>query len=220
MFLGITVLGWIIIAVVYLPLLTVLAMRRGRGAGRRGTVILFGVSLLLLGAAVGEALYVDWRFRTLCRDAGVQISARPVVEGLFADNYYASLAPEDLNLNRGPSEYRFIEWRDTKGRYWRTEKTDGPKSRTIPIEAPQARYHWHMPLMPERAGHSIEVREEAVLDTVERKVIGRRLNVYRYPAFVDQVWWGLFDPHPEICGELYPLLSATLIGTDRQRGEQ
>jgi hypothetical protein len=220
MFLGITVLGWIIIAVVYLPLLAVLAMRRGRGAGRRGTVILFGVSLLLLGAAVGEALYVDWRFRTLCRDAGVQISARPVVEGLFADNYYASLAPEDLNLNRGPSEYHFIEWRDTKGRYWRTEKTDGPKSRTIPIEAPQARYHWHMPLTAQAVGHSIRIREETVVDTVEGKVIGRQLNVYRYPAMVDQLWWGFFDPRPEICGELRDIRSEVLVGVDRQRREK
>lgn len=219
MFLGITFLGWIIIGIAYFPLLLVLALRRRR-TGLRGTLILSGLALLPLGAAVGEALYVDWRFRTLCQEAGVQISARPVVEGLFADNYYASLPPENLNLNRGPSEYRFIEWRDTKGRYWRTEKTEGVESRTQPIEAPQARYHWHMPMTPQPAGHSIRIREETVVDTVEGKVIGRRFNVYRYPAIVDQIWWRFFDPRPQICGELRSLHSEILIGIDRQRKEQ
>lgn len=100
MFLGITFLGWIIIGLIYIPPLTLLTVLRSRRGGTRGTVMLFGLALLPLAAAVGEAVYVDWRFRALCQDAGVQITARPVVEGFFADNYYASLPPGNLDLNR------------------------------------------------------------------------------------------------------------------------
>jgi hypothetical protein len=196
MLLGITVLGWIIIAVVYLPLLTVLALLTGR-ASRRSRVILLGLALLPLVAVVAEAVYVDGRFQRLCKAGGVQVVRQVATDGYFDGSSDWGDWPQEF-LKTG---FRYIEWKDREtGRYRRIARTDG-RVHVSDIAAPTARYRSTIqdPAYPTPVAHLILRKEDTVRDMETDQILGRRTIYYRYPTFVDRAWWRFFDSTPSMC---------------------
>jgi hypothetical protein len=197
MFLGITLLGWMIIAVVYLPLLAVLDMWRGKRAGVRGTLVLFGVALLPLGAAVGEALYVDLRFQELCKTGGVEVIRRVETDGYFDGSSDWTDWPQEF-LKTG---FRYIEWKDRQtGRYRRIVRTE-QQVHVFDIPEPTARYRSTIqdPAYPTPVAHLILRKDDTVRDVETDEILGRRTIYYRYPAFVDRTWSQFFDSTPFMC---------------------
>lgn len=206
MLLGITVLGWIIIAVVYLPLLTVLALLTGR-ASRRSRVILLGLALLPLVAVVAEAVYVDGRYEALCKNAGINVSRRVTTDGYFDGR--------DRDWSKSPGDFaktgfRYIEWQDHSKRYYRIERKNGDVV-VVLIEGPGARYSYYPADSDQWLAHLINGTEEQVIDTESQEVLGRITRVYRYPAFVDRLWWQFFDPVPTVCPKMVPSLRESVL---------
>lgn len=199
MFLGITILGWIIIAVVYLPLLPVLAMLT-RKASRQSRVLLLSLALLPLVAAVAEAVYVDLRYEALCKNTGIRVSRRITTDGYFDGR--------DRDWSKSPGDFaktgfRYIEWQDRSKRYRRIERKNGDVVVGL-IEGPAARYSYYPATSDQPLAHLITGTEEQVIDTATREILGRVIRVYRYPAFVDRLWWQFFDPVPTVCPKLAP----------------
>lgn len=196
MFLGITFLGWIIIGVAYFPLVIVLA-RRGRRSGTRGTVIWFGFALLPLGAAVGEALYVNWRFQQLCTAGGVQVTKRVAVDGYFDNSTDWSNWPEEF-LKTG---FRYIEWKDRESGRYRRIAREARQVHVYDIPEPTARYRSSLQesAHPTRCAHLILRKEDTVMDVETGEILGRRTIYYRYPSSIDRVWWQFFDSTPSMC---------------------
>ena len=215
MLLGISVIGWTIVAIVYAPVvLWLLWLGKQWVRSKPAALATVGViAFLPLLAAVAEAVYVDQRFKALCKEARTEVKRSVVVEGFFDDGFRITGWGD---LNRGEPEYRFIEWKDRIGRIWRTERTnEEEKSRTIQLKAPTARYHWRAPQQPTAIDHLIQRREETVLDTMTGETIALDVSFYRSPVLLDRLWLRYFDSFPGSCGTKKQILEV-LIGVDRQ----
>lgn len=197
MLLGVSVIGWFLLGLVYVPLGIALAVwtRRRWARDKRAVVAVAAVAMVPLFAMVGEAAYVDWRFRQLCEEAKLTIT-RKAVEGFYDDGYRIN-GWGDTNYALGA--YDFVEWRDKEGRNWRTERGEGEKSRTVRIDKPTARYYWRNQEFETPAGHLLWRREETVLDRATGEVIGKRVTGYRRPPFIDALWLRYFDTPPALC---------------------
>ena len=118
--LGISVIGWFLLTVVFVPLSACfawLALHRWRG--RTALIAATGFVLYApLVAAVGEAAYVEFRWRALCSTAQLEVKRAVVVEGFFDDGFRT----DGWDVLRGGKDgFRYVEWKDTKGRFWRDE---------------------------------------------------------------------------------------------------
>lgn len=138
MSLGLSVIGWILLALVYVPLsagFAWLVLRRWRGR----TALLGLIAVVIyapLVAAVTEAGYVEYRWRALCATADFELKRSVVVEGFFDDG----CRTDGWDVLRGGQQgFRFVEWKDKAGRYWRDEGFDEPTRRRTQIQAPTAR---------------------------------------------------------------------------------
>ena len=213
--LGISVIGWTLIGLVYVPasiVLLIFAFGRWRSSPSKAVV----VALLVyapLAAAVAEAVYVDQQFKALCASGGTQIKQRVVVEGFYDDGFRKE--GWEIYLRTGENGYRFIEWKDKKGGIWRSERVGPGEVRRLPLDKPTARYHWRAPEFPSPHSHLVQKREETILDSTTGELIARRLTGYRYPAFVDRLWSQFMGSGPEIC-DSNDILSRTLVGIDRK----
>jgi hypothetical protein len=214
-FLGISVIGWVLIGLVYVPLsIFIVVLWRGRWRMKpREVAALALVAYIPLIAAVAEAVYVDARFKALCATAGTQIKQKVVVEGFYDDGFLRESWEDTLRL--GHSGYRFVEWKDKKGLFWRSEFVRLGEVRRVPLDRPSARYQWRYPEFPSPDGHLMQRREETVVDTMTGQVIARQLMGYRYPPLVDRIWSQFLGGGPEICG-IDASLSNTFIGIDRK----
>jgi hypothetical protein len=211
--LGISVIGWILLAVVYVPLsagFAWLALRRWRG---RSALIAAAAVVIYapLVAAVIEAVYVEYRWHALCATAKVEIREIVVVEGFFDDGFRSSGWDD---IKGGTHGYRFVEWKDKSGRLWRSEGFTETTVHTSPIDKPSARYHWRSPPYPTNYGHLLQRHEQTITDTASGLVIARSTAGYRYPAFVDQLWAQFMGGGPEICGG--GSIRQVLVGVDRK----
>lgn len=199
MSLGLSVIGWILLALVYVPLsagFAWLALRRWRG--RTALLALIAVVIYVpLVAAVAGAAYVEFRWRALCATAHLEVKRTVVVEGFLDDGFRAD--GWDV-LRNGQHGFRYVEWRDKAGHFWRDEGFNEPTRRRTQIEAPTARYRWTNPEFASPFGHLIERRESTVVDTQTGEVIARSVMGYRYPALVDQLWSRFMGGGPAICG--------------------
>jgi hypothetical protein len=216
MLLGVSVIGWFLLGLVYVPLGIALAVwtRRRWARDKRGIVIVTVIALIPMLAMVGEAAYVDSRFRQLCEEAKLTITRKVVVEG-FYDDGYSTGGWGDTNAILGG--YEFIEWRDKEGRNWRTERGEGEKSRSFRIDRPTARYYWRKQKLETRVGHLLWRKEEIVLDTANSEVIGNSVIVYRWPPYIESLWLRYFDAPPAMCLAPGTLRTEVLVGTHSER---
>jgi hypothetical protein len=214
-FLGLSRVGWALIGVVYVPLsIFIVLLWRGRWRKKpQWVAALVLVAYTPLIAAVAEAVYVDTRFKALCSTAGAQIKRKVVVEGFYDDEFNQD--GWEIHLKPGDFEFRFVEWKDKKGRVWRSELARPGEVRRLALERPSARYHWRSPEFASADGHLMQRREQTIVDTATGDVIARQLTGYRYPAFIDRLWSQFLGGGPEICGS-GDILFNTLIGIDRK----
>jgi hypothetical protein len=216
MLLGVSVIGWFLLGLVYVPLGIALAAwtRRRWTHDKRAVVAVAAVAMVPLLAMVGEAAYVDWRFRQLCEEAKLTITRKVVVEG-FYDDGYSTNGWGDTNYVLGA--YDFVEWRDKEGRNWRTERGEGEKSRTVRIDKPSARYYWRNQEFKTPAGHLLWRKEETVFDSTTGEVIGKSVVGYRRPPFIEALWLRYFDSPPAMCETPGTLRTEVLIGSRSER---
>jgi hypothetical protein len=213
--LGISVIGWTILALAAAPVLLLWLYVGGKHGTRSGEFILTAIFTgLPFVAAIVEGAWVEYRWRALCATATTEVKRQVVVEGFYDDGDRDT--GWDL-LRKGNYGFRFVEWKDKQGRIWRSEGFDDPGGiRTVQIEQATARYEWRNP-DPAPIGHLLERKEELILDTTTGQVIARDVTGYRYPAFADALWRQWFDAVPEICGTGRGIRSEVLIGIDRRR---
>ena len=214
-FLGISMMGWILIGLVYVPVsIMLLVFAFGRWRSQPGKSVMVAMLMYVpLVAAVAEAMYVDTRFKALCATSGAQIKRSVVVDGLYDDGFRKDRWEDSLRSQQ--ESYRFAEWKAKDGRLWRSERIGPGEVRRFPIDKPTARYHWFSPNIPSAYGHLMQRREETIVDSETGEVIARHVTGYRYPAFIDRLWSQFMGGGPEICGS-GDILSKTLIGIDRK----
>lgn len=211
--LGISVIGWFLLTVVFVPLSACfawLALHRWRG--RTALIAATGFVLYApLVAAVGEAAYVEFRWRALCSTAQLEVKRAVVVEGFFDDGFRT----DGWDVLRGGKDgFRYVEWKDTKGRFWRDEGFNESTRRRYQIAQPTARYRWRNPEFASTVGHLLKRRESSVVDTQTGEAIARSVMGYRYPSFVDRLWAQFMGGGPEFCGGGDTM--SALIGIDKK----
>lgn len=220
--LGISVVGWILVALVYVPLTALLvALARSRWRQRKTAAVIAAVVIYLpLTAGVAEAVYVDQRFKALCATAGLKINRTVVVEGFFF-NSKGEYGWED-SLKTGKRGFRFVEWaekplgthlNDPTRKYWRSELIAPGQVERRSIERPTARYEYRRPDFPAPNGHLMERLESTIVDRTNGEAIASHVLGYRYHAFVDRLWIQFLDGGPQMCGERGTITDA-LIGVD------
>jgi hypothetical protein len=239
MFLGITIIGWVILGLVYLPIgiaMTVWAARRWRE--QRRSIVTVGVALLIpLAAMVAEAVFVNARFMALCEEVRPKIKRTVVVAGFYEDDdtggpsYPAS----------GLTYYDFIETRDKQGRIWHHERaepatlTPAPQPgrpdrqvwltaegkeatvRSVQLDKPTARYHLRVDWASRPVGYHLRRRDEVVIDTQTGEVIASKGSGYQVPPFIDALWLRFFDS-TRMCPHSPPLRQV-LIGIHDKRSK-
>lgn len=245
MFLGTSIIGWSLLALVYVPVTIAMAAWIGkRWRTQRHSIVVVGVVLFTsLAAMVIEAAVVDWRFRALCEDVQLKITRRVVVEGFYDDGDFRSSGQAGGYDSSTLDRYDFIEWRDSKGSIWRTERaeaaaltpaprplqplrriwlTDQGKEaalRHVQIDRPSARYHWRHQQFPTPIGHLLARNDEFVIDSQTGDVLGSRSAGYRWPPFVDALWLRFFDSPPAMCPIAGSLRAEVLIGIHDTRSK-
>jgi hypothetical protein len=241
MFLGITIIGWVIVGLVYLPIgiaLAVWAARRWRE--QRRSIVTVGVaSLLPLAAIVAEAVFVNARFMALCEEVRPKIKRTVVVTGFYDDSGGGiGYGHPGGTLDR----YDFIEWRDKEGRIWRFERAEpatltaaplpgrpdrlvwltaeGKEAtvRRVRIDRPTARYHYRSDLLPRPVGYHLRRRDEVVIDSQSGEVIATEGGGYQQPPFIDSLWLRYFDSHT-MCPHTNSLPGDVLIGIHDKRSK-
>ncbi len=196
MFLGISRIGWGLILFVYTPL-AMLIMRmlwtsfRDR---RRKQFALLAVAVpLLVAVPLADALWIDWKFNALGRDAGLHVAHRVAVDGY----YDGKLQWDEAKLRK--SGFHFMEYRDKDGAFRRIELTE-KASRTLEIPQPTARYHWVNVSTRQPVAYRIGESEDQVVDTQTGAIFGRNVIYLSYPGWVDRLWW----PYASLGWASYP----------------
>ena len=210
MFLGITVIGWVLIVLVYVPLAGAvmwLLAKWLRPVGRAKWPVLAGVGLALAALPVADSVWLDWKFGQLCKGAGLKVNRVVETDGFFDESDYGYRGPDFLR-RRG---LRYLEWKDKHG-IWRLERSVEEFSK-ISISQPSARYRYTS--TPHKSiGYMLEQKEERVTDTLTNEVTARSIWYFRYPSFVDRLWWRYLDHQPTICGDnSVGLYDAAIVGT-------
>ena len=87
--LGISVIGWALIGLVYVPAsIVLLIFAFGRWRSRPGKAAVVAVLVYApLVAAVAEGMYVDAQFKALCATSGTQVARSVIVEGLYDNGF-------------------------------------------------------------------------------------------------------------------------------------
>lgn len=210
--LGISVIGWLLLGIVYVPLsigFVWLALSR---RDRTGLIAMVAVVIYVpLVAALVEAGYVEYRWRALCSTARLELKRTVVVDGFFDDGFRS----DGWDVLRGGNYgFRYVEWKDSVGRYWRDEGFNDSTRRRFQIERPTARYHWRNPEFATPDDHLLKRRESTVVDIQSGEVIARSVMGYRYPVFVDRLWTQFMGVGPTICG--YGDTMSALVGSDKK----
>lgn len=218
MFLGISIVGWALIALIYVPLsIVIVVLWRVRWRMRpRMLAVLALAAYMPLIAAVVEAVYVDRRFKALCAAAGLKIKRVVVVEGYYVTRNFGS----EESLRAGHRGYRFVEWAqkpkgadwdDPRREIWRSELVAPGEVWRTKIEQPTAQFEYRHPEFPAAHGHLMKRLETSIVDRTSGEVIASHVIGYRYPGFIDRLWGQYLGGGPEMCG-----LSGTI--TDALRG--
>jgi hypothetical protein len=221
MLLGISILGWIILAVAYLPVAALLAWigrKRGfRSSAFAGTAALTSIPFV---AAIIEGAYIEYHWRALCATVKTEEKRKVVVPGFFESRPTVGQEHRKQGSPKGFQHgFRFIEWQDKQGRYWRTEGFGyyEPELKTVRIEKPTARYHVHIPESAEPVSYLVQKSVTSIVDTETGETIAQKVTGGRWPAFVDRLWRQWFDATPTICEDKRIIWGATLIGIDHQK---
>jgi hypothetical protein len=196
MFLGVTTGGWVLLGVVYLPLV-ILALvflgGRSKGPTSRKIVILGVAALIFFALPVVDAAVSEWRMRQLCPKAGLKVNQRVVVDGYFDESLQASFLTG--------TGYRFREYFDpAKARFVRAELTPDGRVVLLEIDKPTARYHYKKRVFSYE-GNGVERSEQRIVDTVTGENVAVQVSIGRLPGFVDRLWLRWFGPleHLETC---------------------
>jgi hypothetical protein len=216
-FLGVSVVGWGILVLAYLPVALVLR-RLALRSGARSTAFTVTAALTSIPfmATIGEAAYVDHNWRAFCATAKTEVSRRVVVEGFYdagVSSSYNHFRQAPVGFRHG---FRFVEWKDQSGRIWRTEGFNEPELRTVQIERATARYHRLSLREAEPVSHLIRRHTDTVTDSLTGEVTAQKVIGLRYPAFVDRLWRQWFDNTPEVCEDKSVIWGDMLQGIDRR----
>jgi hypothetical protein len=212
---GISAVGWILVGLIYVPA-TVVVLAVARGPWKRRPwlkLALFAVVYLPLLAGIAEAVYVDRRFKALCETAGLKVRRVVVTDGFFYDSRGADM---DNTLKEGQNGFRYVEWIDHEGRYWRSEVAEPGVVRRTRIDQPSAQYAYRFVHFSSPHGHLMKRREDFVLDRSNGEVTASHVIGYRFPAFIDRLWSQYLGAGPHMCGLEGSILLEALIGIDKK----
>jgi len=193
---------YLIIAVIYALAATALFfgwlwLRRWRS----WRLVIVPVALVALIAPWADEVWIAWRFGQLCKDAGVHVYRQVEADGYLnatSESPYSNLKPvlvvKPSEVARFDKEgFKFVEYLLQGGKVWRTERVPEGLWRNM-SDHPKARYHYKHSYQPsphvyeEPMGWGLEKKEQIVIDTETKEVLGRDTRYRRYPSFVTQLW--------------------------------
>lgn len=212
---GISAVGWILVGLIYVPTtVAVFVLSLGPWRHRpRFKLTMLAIVYLPLLAGIAEAVYVDRRFKALCETGGLKVHRVVVTDGFFFDSRGREL---DETLKAGTLGFRYVEWIDREGKYWRSEVSEPGVVRRVHIDQPSARYSYRFVDFASPYGHLMQRREDFVLDRSNGEVTATKVIGYRYPAFIDRLWSQYMGGGPHMCGLAGEIVLEALIGIDKK----
>jgi len=164
---------------------------------------------VLLSLPWAEEAWIAWHFTEACKDAGIHVYRKVVVEGYVDDLSRAPRADQKTGLlyfdhqsladfdKRG---YRFQENMLQDGGVLHLERRSEGIVAQI-LEHPSARYHFRYsdPRQEVRIGRKLEKSETIVVDSVTGELMGRDTRFNRYPNLADELLLGLFGQMQTRC---------------------
>ncbi|MBZ0093185.1 MAG: hypothetical protein ACYC2R_00060 [Burkholderiales bacterium] len=184
------------IVFVYTPLAVIVARMLWtsfRNRRRKRLILLAAAVPFLVAVPLADALWIDWKFNALEKNAGLRVTHRLAVDGY----YDSKLQWDEAKLRK--SGFRFMEYRDKDGTFRRIELTE-KGSRTFKIPQPTARYHWVAVSDRKPVAYRIDESEDQVVDSLTGAVFGRNIIYSSYPGWVDRLWW----PYVKLVWASYP----------------
>ena len=205
MILGVTIVGWGLIALFWWPVVTLVTLalwRREKPTPvRKGALALFAAVLAMLPAA--DAMWIQWRFDRLCEGAGLHVPRKIVAEGYYDTSAVGAAGLEIDSIDsmqaqrfydRTSHGWRFIEGGvrfDRTGKIARVEKIDGVWRKRL-LSKPEARFQYARQII--HSGYQLGGVKEMVIDTSIGETVGSLMTYYGHSGFVDALWLRFFDP--------------------------
>lgn len=213
---GIT-LGWLFIALLWLPFCVWLLRRISRriGPGPKQWVLLPSLGLVLVSIPVADDFYIQWHFNRLCRDAGLHYEKKLVVDGYYDDTGFLLDSvgeisdPERIRVLNA-RRFRLLESKAANhpGKHVRYEKADGKWMVSI-VDQAKARYSYKIAANYRAVGYHVKQFELVLVDSSSNEVVARQSDYWRYPGWLDGLWLRFFDSAGRRCSQSRtpPLLS-------------
>jgi hypothetical protein len=206
MILGVTVMGWILIAICWWPLVALGAIawwRRGRFTTSIAKVTFAALTATIAILPAADAMWIQWRFDQLCKGAELHVPRKIIAEGYYDTTAVGAAGFEVDSIDsthaqqfydRISSGWRFLEGGvrfDRSGKTVHIEKIDGVWRKRI-LDKPEARYHFTRQTF--HSGYQIGGVKEQIVDTTTGESVGSLTTYYGHSGIVDALWLRFFDP--------------------------
>jgi hypothetical protein len=165
------------------------------------------LTVVLFALPVADEAWIAWQFNELCKDAGVRVSRKVLVDGYYDDigggpsESGPVLSPQAVAAYE-KSGFRFKEIKVGYGRrenIAHIEKNGEGQWRIEILNVPQARYHYKILYEDESAGYQLRRTKYVVADSSTGEIVGSRSLYKRYPGWVDRLWVGLLGSGMVMC---------------------
>lgn len=188
-FLGITEIGWILFALIWLPFASLILIFLSRSFNLeklwKGFVLVVA-GFLLCALPVVDAAWSAWWLKEKCPESGLEILDRVTVDGYFDEELTSSYL-------KG-SGYRFREYPAPFNRgYLRAELKEDGTVAVRKIDHPTARYRSTKWVSAE-ISYGVSRSEKRIFDSLLSKDIAKDVVVSSYPGFLDRLWLRWFGP--------------------------
>ena len=213
MVLDISPIGWAIILFIYVLAAVALALVWLRTRVIARALVLLAIPIVIALPIADEA-WIGWHFREACKDAGVHVARKVVVDG-FLDDTSRSVSSSSARVGLISSAdalkafddagFRFQEQSTRDGKVWHLERVaDGLQASVL--DKPEARYHYKYssPSQEVPIGLKLEKRETIVVDAQGGAVIAREIRYNRYPGWVESLWVRLLGSGLKQCEGVAP----------------
>lgn len=151
------------------------------------------ITVSLLVIPIAEELWIQHRFETLCKDAGIHVKRKVKVDGYFdatksdlsiVDKMYSD--PKAVDRLR-KSGFRFIERRTNHNKVRHLEVESG-KIKQMILDKPESQYHVLHTRNHSSVGHQLTKMQWVIIDSQLNEMISRDTRYARYPGFIEGLW--------------------------------
>ena len=163
------------------------------------------IAIVLITAPVAEELWIQYRFESLCKDAGIHVKKRVKAEGYMKD-MDSVVSSKMLKESRKKEEksdfekqgFRFYESRLADGKVMHLER-DGDFMVLSILDKPQARYYFKYSHNNSPVGWKLRKIQRVIIDSRSKESIGSETFIKRYPGWIEAMWAQFLGTGMQMC---------------------